>query len=212
MRLRLVLLGAPGAGKGTQAEKICKKYLIPAISTGNIIREALKSGTKLGIEAKSFIEKGMLVSDEIVIKIVKDRLSLKDCKDGFILDGFPRTVFQAEALDDMGINITKVMDYEVSDEKIISRLSGRRVCETCGANYNLVFNKPKLYNLCDKCLSTLVQRKDDHFNTVNARLKIYHDLTEPLKNYYKKQNKLVIINGEASIDDVTKATFKALEE
>ena len=187
--MNLILLGAPGAGKGTQAEIICETYKIPAISTGNIIREALKSGTEMGLKAKSYMDAGQLVPDEVVIGIIKDRLAQDDCKNGFILDGFPRTIPQAEALDKMGIVIDKVIDIEVPDEKIVQRMSGRRVCEACGASYHILYKKPEVEGVCGKCGGTLVQRKDDHPDTVNARLKVYHEQTEPLKAYYSAQGK-----------------------
>ena len=211
MILNLILLGAPGAGKGTQAEAICKHFSIPAISTGNIIREALKSGTEMGKKAKSFMDEGMLVPDDVVIGIIKDRLKENDCKNGFILDGFPRTIPQAEALDKMGINIDTVIDFEVEDEEIINRMSGRRVCEACGASYHMVYKKPKLDSICDNCSGTLVQRKDDHPDTVNARLKVYHEQTEPLKDYYKSQGKLTVIEGKGKIEDITQKALSALE-
>ncbi len=209
--MKLILLGAPGAGKGTQAEAICKHFSIPAISTGNIIRDALKSGTEMGKKAKSFIDKGNLVPDDMVIGIIKERLKEEDCKNGFILDGFPRTIPQAEALDKMGIDIDKVVDFEVSDEEIISRISGRRVCELCGASYHIDHKKPMVDNVCDKCSGTLVQRKDDHPDTVNARLRVYHDQTEPLKDYYSRQGKLIVIEGKGKIKDITQQTLSALE-
>ena len=209
--MNLILLGAPGAGKGTQAEAIFKNFSIPSVSTGNIIREALKSGTELGKKAKSFMDEGKLVPDEIVIGIIKDRLAEDDCKNGFILDGFPRTIPQAEALDKMEIIIDKVIDFEVDDEEIVNRMSGRRVCEVCGTSYHINHKKPKIDNVCDNCSGTLVQRKDDHPDTVNARLKVYHDQTEPLKNYYNNQNKLIIIEGNGKIEDITKKALAALE-
>ena len=170
--MKIILLGAPGAGKGTQAEVICNRYNIPAISTGNIIREALKTGTEMGLKAKSYMESGALVPDEVVIGIIKERIVKDDCKDGFILDGFPRTIPQAEALDKMGIVIDKVIDIEVPDEKIINRMSGRRVCEKCGASYHLEYKKPKVEGICDACSGTLIQRKDDHPDTVKSRLDV----------------------------------------
>ena len=168
--MKLILLGAPGAGKGTQAAVISERLNIPQISTGNIIRAALKSGTEMGLKAKSFIDAGQLVPDEVVIGIIKERLNEDDCKDGFILDGFPRTIPQAEALDEMGIVIDKVIDIEVADEVIISRLSGRRVCEKCGRPYHTESLKPKAEGICDDCAGALIQRKDDHPDTVKARL------------------------------------------
>ena len=182
--MKLILLGAPGAGKGTQAEIICQHLNIPAISTGNIIREALNSGTEMGLKAKSYMDSGKLVPDEVVINIIKERLAQDDCKNGFILDGFPRTIAQAEALDRMGIEIDRVIDIEVPDEKITERLSGRRVCGECGASYHLLYKKPQVEGVCDKCRGALVQRKDDQPQTILERLAVYHDQTEPLKGYY----------------------------
>lgn len=210
--MNLILLGAPGAGKGTQAEKICEKYNIPAVSTGNIIREALKNGTDMGLKAKSYIDAGALVPDEVVIGIIKERLAEDDCKNGFILDGFPRTIPQAEALDTMGINIDKVVDIEVPDEKIASRLSGRRVCLKCGATYHLEYKKPKNDGICDVCGDELVQRKDDKPETVIDRLNVYHEQTEPLKDYYAKTGKLVVVEGQEEVADTTALVFKALED
>ena len=209
--MKLILLGAPGAGKGTQAAVISERYHIPQISTGNIIRAALKSGTEMGLKAKSFIDEGKLVPDEVVIGIIKDRLVEDDCKDGFILDGFPRTIPQAEALDKMGIEIDKVIDIEVPDEVIVTRMSGRRVCEKCGRPYHLVSLRPKVEGVCDDCAGALIQRKDDHPDTVKARLEIYHNETEPLKDYYEKQGKLYVVEGANSVEETTRLTFEALE-
>lgn len=209
--MKIILLGAPGAGKGTQAEVICNRYNIPAISTGNIIREALKTGTEMGLKAKSYMESGALVPDEVVIGIIKERIVKDDCKDGFILDGFPRTIPQAEALDKMGIVIDKVIDIEVPDEKIINRMSGRRVCEKCGSSYHLLYKKPAVEGVCTNCGGTLVQRKDDHPDTVKDRLRVYHEQTEPLKEYYEKQGKLHIVEGQEEVADTTALTLKALE-
>ena len=209
--MKIILLGAPGAGKGTQAEVICNRYNIPAISTGNIIREALKTGTEMGLKAKSYMESGALVPDEVVIGIIKERIVKDDCKDGFILDGFPRTIPQAEALDKMGIVIDKVIDIEVPDEKIINRMSGRRVCEKCGASYHLEYKKPKVEGICDACSGTLIQRKDDHPDTVKSRLDVYHSETEPLKDYYEKQGKLTVVEGQEEIKDTTRLLIEALE-
>ncbi len=209
--MNIILLGAPGAGKGTQAEKICQKLDIPAISTGNIIREALRSGTEMGLKAKSYMDEGKLVPDEVVIGIIKDRLACDDCANGFILDGFPRTIPQAEALDKMGVVIDRVIDIEVPDEKIAARMSGRRVCADCGASYHLEHKKPKADGVCDTCAGTLIQRKDDHPDTVLSRLDVYHKETEPLKDYYKAQNKLWIIDGQDKVEDTTKLVFEALE-
>ncbi len=210
--MNLILLGAPGAGKGTQAEKICEKYGIPAVSTGNIIREALKNGTDMGLKAKSYIDAGALVPDEVVIGIIKERLAEDDCKNGFILDGFPRTIPQAEALDSMGINIDRVVDIEVPDEKITARLSGRRVCLKCGATYHLEYKKPQKEGVCDVCGEELVQRKDDKPETVIDRLRVYHEQTEPLKDYYAATGKLVTVEGQEDVADTTALVFKALED
>lgn len=210
--MNIIFLGAPGAGKGTQAEKVSEKLSIPTVSTGNIIREALRSGTEMGLKAKSFIEAGKLVPDEVVIGIIKDRLAEDDCKGGFILDGFPRTIPQAEALDSMGIVIDKVIDIEVPDEKIAARMSGRRVCPACGASYHLEYKKPVKDGVCNLCSAELVQRKDDAPETVLERLKVYHEETEPLKDYYAKTGKLRIVEGQEEVADTTALTFKALED
>ncbi|MBQ2687182.1 MAG: adenylate kinase [Clostridia bacterium] len=209
--MNIILLGAPGAGKGTQAAVICEHLSIPTISTGNIIREALKNGTEMGLKAKSFMDSGKLVPDEVVIGIIEERLQNDDCKNGFILDGFPRTIPQAEALDKMGIVIDKAISIEVADEVIASRLSGRRVCEKCGRPYHIVDLKPKVEGVCDDCAGTLVQRKDDHIDTIKARLEIYHNETEPLKDYYQAQGKLYIVEGQDKVEDTTALTLKALE-
>ncbi|CAB1245136.1 MAG: adenylate kinase [Clostridiales bacterium] len=209
--MKLIFLGAPGAGKGTQAEAVCAHLNIPAISTGNMIREALKSGTEMGLKAKSYMDSGALVPDEVVIGIVKDRIAQPDCANGFVLDGFPRTIPQAEALDNMGVKIDRVIALEVSDDKIVKRMSGRRVCESCGASYHLLYNPPKVEEKCDKCGGTLVQRKDDLPETVKARLKVYHEQTEPLKGYYKRQGKLYTVDGQEDVADTTKLTLQAIE-
>ena len=209
--MNLIFLGAPGAGKGTQAEVVSEHLGIPTISTGNIIREALKNGTETGLKAKSYMDAGQLVPDEIVIAIIKERLVKDDCAKGFILDGFPRTVPQAEALDQMGIRIDRVIDLEVADEKIMARLSGRRVCEKCGASYHLDYKPSKVEGTCDKCGGNTVQRKDDHPDTVKDRLHVYHEQTEPLKEYYQKTGKLVIVEGQEEVKDTTALTLKAVE-
>ena len=208
--MKLILLGAPGAGKGTQAEVICEHLNIPAISTGNIIREALKNGTELGLKEKSYMDSGALVPDEVVIAIIKERLAKDDCKNGFILDGFPRTVPQAEALDNMGIIIDKVIDIEVADEKIEERLSGRRVCEVCGNSYHTVYKPSPNGDKC-KCGGALIIRKDDKPETIRERLNIYHEQTEPLKDYYAKTGKLRVVEGQEEVADTTKLTLAALE-
>lgn len=210
--MKLILLGAPGAGKGTQAEIISERLSVPTISTGNIIRAALKAQTEMGIKAKEFIDKGLLVPDDVVIGIIRDRLKENDCKNGFILDGFPRTVPQAQALDDMGIEIDKVIDIHVPDEKIVQRLSGRRVCSGCGASYHLLYKKPEKDGVCNLCGAQLVQRTDDREETVLERLKVYHEQTEPLVDYYRKKNKLVVVEGQEEVSDTTALTLKALED
>ena len=210
--MKLILLGAPGAGKGTQAEIICNALNIPAISTGNIIREALRLGTEMGLKAKSFMDAGQLVPDDVVIGIIKERLAKDDCANGFILDGFPRTIPQAEALDAMGIIIDKVVDIEVPDEKIAARMSGRRVCKDCGASYHLEYKAPKSEGVCDACGGELVQRKDDAPETVLDRLAVYHEQTEPLKDFYSKKGILRIVEGQEEIGDTSALTLKALED
>ena len=210
--MKLILLGAPGAGKGTQAEVICKALNIPAISTGNIIREALAQGTEMGLKAKSFMDAGQLVPDDVVIVIIKERLAKDDCANGFILDGFPRTIPQAEALDAMGVIIDKVIDIEVPDEKIAARMSGRRVCKDCGSSYHLEYKAPKAEGVCDACDGELIQRKDDAPETVLDRLAVYHKQTEPLKDYYSKKGILRIVEGQEEIADTSALTLKALED
>ena len=208
--MNLILLGAPGAGKGTQAEIICEKLSIPTISTGNIIRAALKNGTEMGLKAKSYMDAGKLVPDEIVIGIIKERLGEDDCKNGFILDGFPRTIPQAKAIDEMGINIDCVLSIEVPDEKIVARMSGRRVCASCGASYHIEYKKPEKDGICDICKGELTIRKDDAPETVLDRLHVYHEQTEPLKEYYAKTGKLRTAIGQEEVADTTKLTLAAL--
>jgi len=209
--MNLILLGAPGAGKGTQAEVICDALKIPAISTGNILREAVKNGTKSGLEAKSFMDSGALVPDEVVIGILKDRIAADDCQNGFILDGFPRTVPQAEALEKMGVQIDKVIEIYVADEKIQQRLSGRRVCEACGASYHIDFKPSKAEGKCDKCGGNTVQRKDDEPATILERLKIYHTQTAPLKGFYAERGKLTTVEGQEDVQHTSLLTLKAVE-
>lgn len=210
--MNLIFLGAPGAGKGTQAEIVSEKYNIPAVSTGNIIREAMKTGTEMGIKAQQFVQKGELVPDEVVIGIIKERLAESDCKNGFILDGFPRTIPQAQALDSMGVAIDKVIDIEVSDDKIVTRMSGRRVCPNCGASYHIEYKKPSKEGVCNSCGSELIIRKDDSPEVVLDRLKVYHEQTEPLKSYYEKAGKLIVVEGQEEVADTTALTLKALED
>lgn len=210
--MNLILLGAPGAGKGTQAEIICEKFSIPSISTGNIIREAVKNGTEMGVKAKSYMDSGELVPDAVVIGIIKERLAKDDCQNGFILDGFPRTIPQAEALDQMGVVIDRVVSIEVPDEKIAARMSGRRVCAQCGASYHLEYKKPAKDGICDACSGQLIQRKDDAPETVIERLRVYHEQTEPLKDYYEKAGKLRLVEGQEQVADTTALTFAALQD
>ncbi|MBE6796544.1 MAG: adenylate kinase [Ruminococcaceae bacterium] len=210
--MKLIFLGAPGAGKGTQAEIIAAKLNIPTISTGNIIREALANGTEMGLKAKAFIEAGKLVPDDVVIGIIKDRLANDDCEGGFILDGFPRTIPQAEALDKMGIIIDKVVDIDVPDENIVNRMSGRRVCKACGSSYHIENKKPKVDGVCDNCGGELQIRKDDAPETVLDRLNVYHEQTEPLKDYYAKCGKLRSVEGTAPITEITESILKVLED
>ncbi len=209
--MKLILLGAPGAGKGTQAEIISEKYNIPTVSTGNIIRAALKNGTEMGLKAKSYIDAGELVPDNVVIGIIKERLSEPDCKKGYILDGFPRTIPQAVALDDMGFVIDAALSIEVADSEIVKRMSGRRVCEKCGASYHTEYKKPKVDGVCNVCGGQLVIRKDDEPETVKNRLNVYHEQTEPLKDFYKSCGKLIEVQGQDEVKDTTRLVLEALE-
>lgn len=210
--MNIILLGAPGAGKGTQAEVISELFKIPTISTGDIIREALKKGTEMGLKAKSFIDKGHLVPDEVVIGIVTQRLSQEDCKGGFILDGFPRTVAQAEALDNANIKIDFVIDIEVDDELIYKRMSGRRICEKCHRVFNVYTDKKsKIEGKCDYCAGALVQRMDDNLDTVKERLKVYYSQTYVLKEYYDKQKIRFTIDGTKPLKEITANVLKVLE-
>ena len=209
--MKLILLGAPGAGKGTQAEIISEKYNIPTISTGNIIRAALKNGTEMGLKAKSYIDAGELVPDNVVIGIIKERLSEADCKEGYILDGFPRTIPQAVALDDMGFVIDAALSIEVDDSEIVKRMSGRRVCEKCGASYHTEYKKPEVEGVCNLCGGNLVIRKDDEPETVKNRLNVYHEQTEPLKDFYKSCGKLITVEGQDKVEDTTRLVLDALE-
>ena len=208
--MNLILLGAPGAGKGTQAEAISEALNIPQISTGNMLREAVKNGTEYGLKAKAVMEAGGLVSDDIVIGILKDRIAQDDAKNGFILDGFPRTVPQAEALDKMGVRIDKVVEIFVPDETIKERVSGRRVCEGCGASYHIQYKPSKVEGVCDKCGAKTVIRKDDEPATVISRLETYHEQTEPIKAYYEQQGKLETVIGQEEVAETKKLTLKAV--
>jgi len=211
-----ILLGPPGSGKGTQAKRLIEKYDIPQISTGDLLREAVKNGTELGKEAKQFMDAGKLVPDEVVIGMVKERLQKDDAQKGFILDGFPRTVPQAEELDKvlegMGKKIDKVINIEVPDEEVVERLSGRRTCKDCGAMYHVKFSPPKEEGKCDKCGGELYQRDDDNPETIKSRLQVYHEQTAPLKDYYGKQGLVADIAGVGDIDGITKAVMAAVEK
>lgn len=214
MLLRLILLGPPGAGKGTQAVNIVKKYNIPHISTGDMFRKNIKEGTDLGIKAKEYIDKGLLVPDELTVAIVKDRLSEKDCQEGFLLDGFPRTVNQADALDielkNLNYELDHVINIDVEKEELINRAVGRRVCKDCGATYHIKFNPPKKENICDVCGGELIQRKDDTVETVTKRIEVYLEQTEPLIDYYGKKGILINIDGKQDIDKVFEDIVTAL--
>ena len=208
--MKLILLGAPGAGKGTQAEILCKKLGIPTISTGNILRAAIKEGTPTGLKAKSYIDAGKLVPDEVIIGIVHERLAQDDCKSGYILDGVPRTIAQAEALEKAGIAFDAVVSIEISEEEILRRMSGRRVCEACGSSYNVEAVPPRVEGVCDNCGGKLIQRKDDTPETVRERLKVYHTETEPLVDFYRRRWLLRSVQSADTKDETTRAILKAL--
>ena len=208
--MNLILLGAPGAGKGTQAEIICAKLNIPSISTGNILRAAVKEGTEMGLKAKSFMDAGALVPDDVIVGIVKERLAEPDCANGFILDGMPRTIPQAEALEQHGIDVDTALSIEIADETIIERMSGRRTCKDCSATFHIVSNPPKVEGKCDFCGGELTIRKDDAPETVKARLDVYHAETEPLKDFYAQRGKLVKVDNQPTIEATTAAIEKAL--
>ena len=208
--MKLILLGAPGAGKGTQAEIIASKLSIPTISTGNILREAIKNGTPTGLKAKDFMDRGMLVPDDVIIGIVRERLAQPDCANGYILDGVPRTIPQAQALLDQGVEIDRVVSIEIADEVIVARMTGRRVCGSCGASYHIVANPPKKEGICNVCGSELVIRKDDKPETVRHRLEVYHNETEALKGFYEKLGKLRLVEGNQPIEDATRDILAAL--
>ncbi len=208
--MNMILLGAPGAGKGTQAELLCEKLSIPTISTGNMLREAMANGSELGKQVKKCMDEGSLVCDEIVLNLMAERVAQPDCKNGFILDGVPRTLAQAEAIDAKGIQIDHVISLEVDDDEIANRMSGRRVCTHCGATYHIVNNPPKTEGICDLCGEQVTIRKDDQPETVKHRLEVYHASTEVLKDYYAKQGKLRLVCGNQSIDDAYQDILKAI--
>ena len=210
--MNLILMGAPGAGKGTQSEKIAAKWNIPAISTGDMLRAAIREGTNLGKTAKGYMDAGALVPDEVVIGIIRDYLASDVCKNGFILDGFPRSIPQAEALDGMGVKIDVVLSIEVDDETIIERMSGRRICSGCGASYHVKYKPSEKENVCDKCGASLYIRNDDAAETVKNRLDTYHNQTEPLKTYYDNKGLLVTVKGQEKVEDTTALVFAALEK
>ena len=209
--MNLILLGAPGAGKGTQAELLVKKLSIPAISTGNMLREAIANGTDLGRKAKEYMDEGNLVPDDLILGIVAERVSRPDCARGFILDGVPRTLAQAEALEARGVKIDHVISIEVDDSEIESRMTGRRVCGKCGASYHITANPPKVEGVCDACGGQLTIRKDDAPETVRKRLQVYHSTTEVLKDFYGKLGRLCEVNGSQSIEDANRDILKAIE-
>ena len=208
--MKLILLGAPGAGKGTQADILCKELDIPTISTGNILRTAIKNGTPTGMKAKAYMDEGKLVPDDVIIGIITERVAEEDCKNGYLLDGVPRTIAQAEALEKAGIVFDDVVSIEISDEVIMERMSGRRVCEHCGASYHLVAVPPKQEGICDKCGGKLVQRKDDAPETVKARLEVYHKETEPLKAFYAQRGLLKSVENQATVAETSQAILHAL--
>lgn len=214
--MKIIMLGAPGAGKGTQAKKIAEKYAIPHISTGDIFRANIKNGTELGMKAKTYMDQGLLVPDELVVDLVVDRLGQDDCANGCVLDGFPRTIPQAEALDAALTKVGQAVDYainvEVPDENIVNRMSGRRACVNCGATYHIVYAPTKVENVCDTCQGDLILRDDDKPETVQKRLNVYHEQTQPLIDYYTKKNILVEVDGTVDIDDVFAAIVKVLGE
>ena len=209
--MKLILLGAPGAGKGTQADILSRKLNIPTISTGNILRAAMKNGTKVGLEAKAYVEAGKLVPDEVIIGIIRERLAEPDCAKGYILDGVPRTIPQAQAMEDMGIGVDYALSIEVEDQVIVDRMSGRRTCKDCSSTFHIVSNPPKQEGICDFCGGELTIRKDDAPETVKARLVTYHRDTEPLKAFYAERGKLRTVDNQPSIEATTAEIRKALE-
>ena len=211
MMKNIILLGAPGAGKGTQAEIISDKLSIPIISTGNILKQAISDGTALGMEAKTYMDEGKLVPDATIIGIVKDRLNNPDCLNGFILDGVPRTLNQADALQEMGVDVTHVISLEVPDDEIMERITGRMICSKCGSSYHKVTKKPAQEGVCDRCGGELVTRPDDNPETVQTRLDTYHEQTEPLKSYYAEKGLLQVVDGIGSLEEISQRILAALE-
>ena len=209
--MKLIMLGAPGAGKGTQAAIFSERLGIPTISTGNILRSAVKDGTSVGLQAKSYMDAGKLVPDEVIIGIVAERLAESDCQGGYILDGVPRTIAQAEALEKAGVQFDCVLSIEVSDQEIQRRMSGRRACTACGATYHVEAAPPKTEGVCDACGGALVQRDDDKPETVQDRLRVYHAQTEPLKEFYQQRGILKTVDNQPTIEDTTKAIERVLE-
>ena len=210
--MKLILLGAPGAGKGTQAEIICDKYHIPALSTGNILREAIKNGTETGLKAKSYMDAGTLVPDDVIIGVIRERMQQPDAANGFILDGVPRTLAQAEALETMGVEIDRVLNIHVADEDIVRRLSGRRVCESCGSSYHTIYNPSEKPEECDRCSGRLIIRKDDEVEIILDRLAVYRKETKPLMEFYRQRGKLVEVEGAEELSETTARVQKALED
>lgn len=210
--MNLILLGAPGAGKGTQAEMLTAKLSIPSISTGNMLREAIRNETEIGLKAKHYMDNGLLVPDDVILGIVRERVAQPDCQKGFILDGVPRTIPQAERLEELGVRIDHVVSIEIDDSVIESRMTGRRVCSRCGASYHVVANPPKTEGVCDSCQGELVIRKDDAAETVRRRLEVYHKETEALKGFYEKLGKLRLVEGNQPIEDANRAILTAIGE
>ena len=208
--MRLILLGAPGAGKGTQAEILSRELSIPTISTGNILRAAMKAGTPVGVQAKSYVDAGKLVPDNVIIDIVRERLAQEDCKNGYILDGVPRTIPQAEMMEAMGVEIDCALSIEIEDAIILDRMTGRRTCKECSQTFHIINNPPKTEGICDSCGGELTIRKDDTPETVKARLEVYHRDTEPLKQFYAQRGKLKTVENQSSIEATTKEIRKAL--
>lgn len=213
--MKIIMLGAPGAGKGTQAKRIADKWQIPHVSTGDIFRANIKNGTELGMEAKKYMDKGALVPDELTVKILLDRVAQEDCKNGYVLDGFPRTIPQAEVLDkaltDLGDSIDYAIDVDVPDENIVNRMSGRRACVACGATYHIVYAPTKTEGICDRCGKELILRDDDKPETVQKRLCVYHEQTQPLIDYYGKKNILKSVDGTKDMEEVFQDIVKILE-